>query len=216
MVPPTLWRYRAFSVMNAATFVIYAAFAVSMVFLALFLQERSGWSALAAGASTVPVSLVMVFAASRAGRLAQRTGPRVLIAGGSVLVAVAFGLLALIPGDPSFLWHLLPLTLLQGAGMSLLVAPLTGTVLAAVPDDYAGTAAGINNAISRTGGLLAIAALPPLVGLRGADYNVPSQVEAAFRMGLWCCSGAMLVAAVIVWTLLPAHPRRDSASIRTR
>ncbi len=78
-------------------------------------------------------------------------------------------------------------------GLCLLVAPLTATVLAAAPDHNAGVASGINNAVARAGSLLAVAALPALVGLHGADYDRPATFSAGYRSAMWMCVGLLVV-----------------------
>ena len=198
-IPPALFAYRAFTVMNLATLVVYAAFAASMVFVALFLQVTGGWDPLAAGAATMPISIVMFFLAGRFGGWANRLGAVRLMVGGMLVVAIAFALYALLPDHPDYLTQLGPIVLLQGLGMSMLVAPLTGTVLGAVPDASAGVASGINNAVSRTGGLLAVAALPMLVGLGERDYAVASHVSHAFHAAMGICAGLVALGALNTW-----------------
>ncbi len=197
MVPPGLFRRRAFTVINVVTLFVYAALAGSMLFLAIFLQVSAGWSPLAAGAATVPVSIVMLLLASWFGGFATRHGARLPMVTGMLVLAAGLTWLALAPEHPSYVVHILPGVLLQGFGLSMLVAPLTGTVLAAVPDNRSGVASGINNAISRTAGLVAVAALPTVVGLAGAAYRDPEAVARAYAGALWWCVGAVLIGAAL-------------------
>ncbi|TWP35338.1 MFS transporter [Leekyejoonella antrihumi] len=198
MVPPSLWRNRDFSIINLVTLMVYGALAGSMFVLAVYLQLSAGWSPLAAGAATVPMSVMMFFLASRFGGVATRYGARgPMLAGGSTLV-VAFGSLALAPDHPSYVTQILPGVVLMGLGLSMLVAPLTGTVLAAAPDHLSGLASGINNAVSRTAGLLVIAALPLVVGLSGSDYRVGPVVGHAYRSAMWWCAGLILVGVLLM------------------
>lgn len=197
MVPPSLWTSRDFTVINLVTLVVYGALAGSLFFLAVYLQVSGGWSPLAAGAATVPVSVMMFFLASRFGGVASRYGARTLMIAGASLLVIAFGWLAMAPDHPSYVTQILPGVVLMGLGLSMLVAPLTGTVLAAAPEHLSGLASGINNAVSRTAGLIVIAALPLAVGLSGDDYRVGSLVAQAFRHAMWWCVGLLAVGVVL-------------------
>jgi hypothetical protein len=118
--------------------------------------------------------------------------------GGTLIVAAGFVLLAMAPRDPNFVIDILPGITLVGLGLAMTVAPLTGTVLAAAPDELAGTASGVNNAVARSAGLLAVAGLPALVGLSGADYASPDALAPAYRTAMVAC--AVLVALGTVLT----------------
>ena len=104
--------------------------------------------------------------------------------------------------------------LIFATGLVILVAPLTTTVLAAAPDRLAGTASGVNNAISRTGGLIAIAALPTMVGLSGEDYADPAALTAGFAPAMLICAGLLVVsglAALAIPNTLDACLPNDQA-----
>ena len=191
LVPPRLFADRVFTAINIVTLLVYAGLSSALLFVVLFLQVVAGWSALGAGISTLPLSVAMLLLASRFGDLATRHGPRRYMVGGTLVAASGFALLAFVPREPTFVLHVLPGMSLVGLGLSMTVAPLTGTVLAAAPDELAGTASGVNNAVSRTAGLIAVAALPPLVGLSGAAYADPALLAPAYR-------AAMLVSAALV------------------
>jgi EmrB/QacA subfamily drug resistance transporter len=197
MVPPTLFANRVFTTINLVTLLVYAGLSAALLFLVLFLQTVAGWSALEAGAATMPLSIIMLFLAGRFGTLAARSSARPYMIGGTLVGATGLAYLALIPRDASFLPHVLPGMALLGLGLAMTVAPLTGTVLAAAPDELAGTASGVNNAVSRTAGLLAVAALPPLVGLRGADYASPDALAPAYRIAMLVCAGLLVGGAAL-------------------
>ncbi|NKX88597.1 MFS transporter [Nocardia coubleae] len=197
MVPPEMFADRVFTLINVVTLLVYAALSGSMVFIALFLQIGAGWSPLAAGAASVPISVLMFLLAARFGAVATRFGPRRPMVIGALVLAGGLALLAGAPRDPGFVTDILPGMLAMGLGLSMLVAPLTGTVLAAAPAGRAGVASGINNAVSRTAGLLAVAALPLLVGLSGHAYADADAVTAAYRGALWWCVGLVLAGAVV-------------------
>jgi len=203
MLPTSLFASRSFSVINSVTFAIYAALSGALVFLVLFLQVVSGWTALRAGTATLPLSVVMLLLASRFGTLATRIGARPLMIAGPLVAATGFVLLSLTPDHPSYALSVLPGVGLLGLGLAMTVAPLTGTVLAAAPDELAGTASGVNNAVARTAGLLAVAALPLVVGLSGSEYADADALAPAFRTALLICAGAMAVGAALTAVGLP-------------
>jgi len=197
LVPPRLFASRVFTAVNVVTLLVYAGLSAALLFVVLFLQVAGGWSALAAGAATLPLSVMMLALASRFGSLATRHGPRRYMTGGTLVAAAGFALLAFAPREPSYLLHVLPGMTLVGLGLSMTVAPLTGTVLAAAPDELAGTASGVNNAVSRTAGLVAVAALPPLVGLGGAAYADPALLAPAYRAAMLVSAGLVALGALV-------------------
>lgn len=191
MVPPSLWASRTFTVANVLTLVVYAALGGLFFFLVLQLQTTLGYRPVVAGAAALPSTVLMLLFSSRAGELATRIGPRLPLLVGPLVAAVGAALLAFVDAGDSYLFGVLPGVLLFGAGLTLLVAPLTTTVLAAAPDRLAGTASGVNNAISRAGGLLAVAALPSSVGLSAQDYVDPDALTAGYRVAMLICAGLL-------------------------
>ena len=211
MMPTSLFASRTFSVVNVATFAIYAALSGTFLFLVLFLQVVSGWSALAAGAATLPLSVVMFLLASRFGALAARIGARSLLIGGPLTAATGLTLLSLLPGHPSYVPNVLPGITLVGLGLAMTVAPLTGTVLAAAPDELAGTASGVNNAVARTAGLMAVAALPVVVGLSGSQYADGASLAPAYRTAMLICAAIMACGAALTALGLPRNRSSPAA-----
>jgi EmrB/QacA subfamily drug resistance transporter len=205
MLPTGLFASRTFSVINLATFAIYAALSGTFLFLVLFLQVVSGWTALQAGAAALPLSVIMLLLASRFGALATRVGARPLMIFGPLVAAAGLVLLSLLPDDPSYISNVLPGVSLLGLGLAMTVAPLTGTVLAAAPDVLAGTASGVNNAVARTAGLMAVAALPVIVGLSGNEYAVAASLAPAYRTAMLICAVAMASGAGLSALGLPAR-----------
>jgi hypothetical protein len=102
----------------------------------------------------------------------------------------------------SWLLDVLPAVLVFGAGLALTVAPLTATVLDAAPDRYAGSASGVNNAVARAAGLLSVAVIPGLAGIRGADYTDPVAYDAGFRVAIVIAAGLLVAAAALAFTLI--------------
>ncbi len=205
MVPPTLFANRVFTTSNLVTLLVYAGLSAALFFLVFFLQTVAGWSALSAGAATLPLSVGMLALAGWFGRLAARSSARPYMVGGTLVAATGFALLALSSRDASYLTDIFPGITLVGLGLAMTVAPLTGTVLAAVPDQLAGTASGVNNAVSRTAGLLAVAALPPLVGLGGADYASADALAPAYRLAMLICAGLLVGGTALTAFGLPAR-----------
>lgn len=203
MLPTSLFASHTFSVINAVTFAVYAALSGALLFLVLFLQVVSGWTALQAGAATLPLSFVMLLLASRFGTLGTKIGARPLMIGGSLTAATGFVLMSLSPSHPSYALHVLPGVTITGLGLAMIVAPLTGTVLAAAPDELAGTASGVNNAVARTAGLMAVAALPAIVGLTGNEYADAARLAPAYRTALLICAVAMAAGAALTALGLP-------------
>ncbi|HVS78990.1 MAG TPA: MFS transporter [Candidatus Saccharimonadales bacterium] len=164
MLELQLFRSRNFSGSNLMTFAMYGALSGFMFALVIYMQTKLGYSAIKAGVSLLPVSIVLLLFSSRIGALSSKLGPRLFMTAGPLIAALGmFLLIGYQPGD-SYLWFLLPRVLIFAIGMVLLVAPLTTTVMTSVEDSSSGIASGINNAVSRIAGLVVIA----LLGLAGA------------------------------------------------
>jgi EmrB/QacA subfamily drug resistance transporter len=203
LVPLQLFGSRVFSVANAMTLLVYGSLGAMTFFLVLQLQVTAGYSPLQAGLATAPLTLVMLLGSSRSGELAARMGPRAQMSAGPVACGLGTLLLRDVSASGSYWVDVLPGLLLFSLGLVALVAPLTATVLAAAPDRYAGVASGINNAVARTGALLAVAALPALVGVTGADYRSPAQLTEGFRLAMLVCSVLLLAGGLVSFVGLP-------------
>jgi EmrB/QacA subfamily drug resistance transporter len=172
LIPPQLFRSRNFTVTNISTLVIYGALYVTFYYLTLFQQGTLGYTAAAAGAGAIPGSLLLIFFSRRFGALAARYGPKWFMAIGPVLMALGVMWYARVPAtsapwrlqpsDPStylpplsYLVDFLPGSLIFGAGLTMMVAPLTTALMTSVPVRNSGVGSAINNAISRVGPQLA-------------------------------------------------------------
>ena len=207
MVRLELFADRTFSAANAMTLLVYAALGAILFFLVLELQTVGGYTALQAGLATLPVTACMLVLASRGGALGQRIGPRIPMTFGPVVMAA--GTLWLLVVGPGVVWwrDVAPGLTVFGLGLALMVAPLTATVLAAAPDDSAGIASGINNAVARAGSLLAVAALPMVVGLSGDDYRDPGRFDASYGTALVACAALLVLGGVVSWFAIPHRVR---------
>ena len=133
MLPLGIFRSTQFSAANAVTFVVYAALMAAFFLLPVQLQEVLGYSPMGAGLALIPDTVLMLVLSARAGRLAERIGPRVPMSAGPILAAAGLALLATVGDGSSYLLGVLPGLVVFGLGLSLTVAPLTATVLAAAP-----------------------------------------------------------------------------------
>ncbi|MBV9603827.1 MAG: MFS transporter [Solirubrobacterales bacterium] len=208
MMPLELFAVRNFAVGNLTTLAVYGGLSVSTFFTVVFLQQVGGYTPIAAGLSLLPITLLMFALSPRFGALAGRIGPRPFMAGGPLLAAGGFLLFARAGAHPSYLTVILPGVLVFGLGLSATVAPLTATVLNAVPPGRSGLASGTNNAVSRIAGLLAIAAVGAAVSSGFAsrlDHDLGYRAPTAIRNRPLVISASGQPAAV--------HPALVDASV---
>jgi EmrB/QacA subfamily drug resistance transporter len=215
MMPLDVFGNRQFSAINVITFLVYGAFGGLLFLLVLQLQEVAGFSPLEAGSALLPVTVLMLTLSARSGGLAQRIGPRWLMTGGISGCAVGMALMVRIGPHADYLTDVLPAVVIFGLGLTLTVAPLTATVLASADVRHAGVASGVNNAVARAAGLMAVAALPAAVGLGAASYHEPALFNHGFRLATAGCAVILAVAAVLTAVLIdndvlkPDGPRAE-------
>jgi EmrB/QacA subfamily drug resistance transporter len=163
MMPLHLFKVRNFAVGNLTTFTLYGGLGVATFFLVLFIQQVGGYTPIQAGLSLLPITIIIFALSRRFGSLADRFGPRLFMSGGPIVAGI--GLLALMRTGASadYVTTILPGVVIFGLGMAATVAPLTATVLSSVEQGHSGLASGVNNAIARVAGLIAIAALGAVV-----------------------------------------------------
>jgi EmrB/QacA subfamily drug resistance transporter len=163
MLPLGLFRGRNFSVGNVETFAMYGGLGITFFLLVLFLQEVAGYRALEAGLALMPSTLVMFALSKRMGKLADRIGPRLFMGVGPLVAAGGLGLMQFLGARVNYFTELLPALLVFSLGLAATVAPLTATVLADADESNAGIASGVNNAVARVAGLIAIAAVGAVI-----------------------------------------------------
>jgi len=214
MLPLELFASRVFSAANAMTLLVYAALGAVLFFLVIDLQTVLGYGAMEAGLATLPITVVMLLLAPRGGELGTRIGPRIPLTLGPLVMAVGVAWLSRLDAGSSYWIAVLAPLVLFALGLALMVAPLTATVLGAAPDERAGIASGVNNAVARAGSLLAIAALPVAVGLGGDEYDVPSAFGSAYQTALLICAALLVAGGLVSWLTIPPGPlRRPGADV---
>jgi EmrB/QacA subfamily drug resistance transporter len=157
MLPLTLFKSRDFTIGNLTTLTLYAGLSAATFLLALFLQEAAGYTALEAGLSLMPLTALTFSLAKRFGALADRFGPRPFMGFGPIVAGAGLLLMMRIDASGHYVRDVLPGVLVFGLGLSITVAPLTAAVLAGAPPHHSGIASGVNNAVARVAGLLAVA-----------------------------------------------------------
>jgi EmrB/QacA subfamily drug resistance transporter len=163
MLPLGLFKHRNFSVGNIETFAMYGGLSVTFFVLVIFLQEVAGYNALDAGFALLPSTIVMFFLSKRMGRLADRHGPRLFMGLGPLTAAVGLALMTRLGAHVNYVTDLLPALLVFSLGLACTVAPLTAAVLSDAEQGDAGIASGVNNAVARVAGLIAIAAIGGII-----------------------------------------------------
>jgi EmrB/QacA subfamily drug resistance transporter len=190
MLPLRLFRLRNFSVTNVETLSVYGGLSGLSTFLTLYLIEFAGYSALHAGLSLLPITIVMFFVSPRMGRLSMQYGPRLFMSLGPILAGVSVIAYTRLPQNVDYWVDIFPALLVFSVGLSATVAPLTTTVLADAGPGDAGVASGVNNAVARIAGLLAIAVLG-IAAAGGGDHLTVNgfHVTMGVVAGLLVCGG---------------------------
>ncbi|MFW5419087.1 MFS transporter [Nocardiopsis sp. CNT-189] len=168
MLPLGIFRSARFTATNLVTVLMYGALGPLLFLLVLYLQEVMDYSAVQAGAASLPITVLMLLLSGQSGRLAERIGPRVQMAVGPALVAVGMVMLSRLSADSTYLADVLPGVVVVGLGLSTAVAPLTATALSSAPERHAGVASGVNNTVARAAQLVGVAAVPAAAGVSGA------------------------------------------------
>jgi len=203
---------RLFSATNLVTFAVYAALSGVFFLLVVALQVAAGLSPIAAGAALLPVTICMLFLSAPGGALGQRIGPRIPMTVGPLVAAIGVLLFTRIGPDVSYVSDILPGAILLGLGLSLTVAPLTSTVLGAVADRHAGIASGVNNAVARAAGLLAVAAVPLVAGATPAVYADPVAFGQAASRGMLVCAVLLAIGGLLSFAIVRSPAPQTAAT----
>jgi MFS family permease len=212
LLPLSLFAIRGFAVANLTTLLVYGALSSALFLVVLELQQVTGYSALASGAAIFPITLLLFLLSPRLGGLVSRMGSRRLITLGPVVAALGLVLFLRVSASASYLTVVLPAAVVFGIGLALTAAPLTTTILGAVPSTRAGIASGVNNAVTRVAGLLAVAAVPLAAGLASAADGAGSGFTSGFHHAMLISAVLCLLGAVVSFVgLRPArHPAPPS------
>jgi EmrB/QacA subfamily drug resistance transporter len=207
MLPLEVFTSRTFTAANLVTVAVYAALGGMLFLVVLALQVVAGFTPVAAGLSLLPVTALMLALSPRGGALAERIGPRAPMTAGPIACGVALILLSRIGPGATYLTAVLPPMALLGLGLSATVAPLTATVLGALDERHAGIASGVNNAVARAAGLLAVAILPLLSGLGRGRLTDPATLGPVYRNAMLICAGLLFLGAGIAFAMIPGRAR---------
>jgi len=186
MLPLSLFRNHNFSIGNVATLAVYAGLTASSFLIVVFLQQVGGYSAFWAGMSLLPVTIILFLLSPRFGALAGKNGPRLFMGFGPIVAGCGFLLMLNVKADINYWTQLFPAIILFGLGLAATVAPLTAAILGDVPQEQAGIASAVNNAVARVAGLVAIALIGAIVATQYGSVidkqfradGVPSDVTA--------------------------------------
>jgi EmrB/QacA subfamily drug resistance transporter len=197
MLPLRLFRLRNFAVTNVETLAVYGGLSAWGFFLTLFLQQLSGYSPFRAGLAALPVTIALFVLSRRVGRLSMRIGPRVFMAAGPFVAGASVLGLVRLPTRFDYWTELLPPLIGFAVGLALTVAPLTTTVLSDAGPGDAGIASGVNNAVARIAGLVAIAALGIVASGHANHLSAHGFHRAELIVAALLVAGGMLGAAGI-------------------
>lgn len=204
MLPIGLFKDRVFATANLVTFLVYGGMGVVFFLLPIQVQVVAGFSPVAAGASMLPVTVLMFFLSPKVGDLNQRVGPRWPLAVGTMLIAIGTVLLRRVGPAADYTTDVLPAVLVFGLGLALSVTTVTSAALGSVSPAKAGAASGTNNAVSRTAQLMCIAAVPSLVGLTGSALSEAGPLNAGFRQAMYINAALVALGSLAAAVGLPS------------
>jgi Na+/melibiose symporter-like transporter len=205
MMPLAIFASRQFSAANAVTFVVFGALSGVFFLLVAFLQISLGYSPLEAGAASLPITALMLLLSTSAGALAQRIGPRIPLTIGPLVTAGGLLLMSRIDRGDSYLSSVLPAVIVFGLGLTLVVTPVTATVMAAADERHSGIASGINTAVARLSGLIVVAVLPLVAGLTGKRFYEPAAMDHGFHVAMLTCAALAVAGGALAWMTISSE-----------
>jgi EmrB/QacA subfamily drug resistance transporter len=210
MLPLRLFRSRQFSGANVVTLTVYFALSAAIFLVVLDLQTVLGFSPLAAGASLMPLTVLLLLLSVPMGKIAQKTGFRAPMTVGPLVAGIGVWMLGG-ASHAGYWMSVFPGVVVLGLGMSVTVAPLTTAVLNSVGAEYAGVASGVNNAVARIAGLLAIAVVPLWAGMRGGGESTDEALRVGYARAMYLsaalCATGGVVAALTMGRMKPPGRR---------
>jgi MFS family permease len=196
MMPLDLFGGRCFSGLNLLTFLLYGAFSAAMLLIPYVLITSGGYSPVQAGLAMLPLPILMTSLSPRMGALVAKTGPRIPLTVGPMIVAAGMVISPLMTSDSSYWAGAFPVILIMAVGMTIAVAPLTASVLGSVEEEHVAMASGFNSAVARTGGLMATALLGSVLASQG------EQLFAGFHIAMFVSAAVAAIAALVGLTML--------------
>jgi EmrB/QacA subfamily drug resistance transporter len=196
MMPLALFERRCFTGLNLLTFLLYGAFSAAMLLIPYVLITSGGYSPVKAGLAMLPLPILMTSISPSMGALSAKTGPRIPLTLGPLIVAAGMALSVLVTEHASYWTGPFPTILVMALGMTIAVAPLTASVLGSVEEQHVAMASGFNSAVARTGGLIATALLGSVLASTG------SALFAGFHAAMFASAGVAALAALVALTML--------------
>ncbi|MEO7277510.1 MAG: MFS transporter, partial [Sphingomicrobium sp.] len=196
MMPLGLFSNRCFSGLNLLTFLLYGAFAAAMLLIPYVLISSGGYSPVQAGLALLPLPLLMTALSPTMGGLVARTGPRMPLSIGPIVVAAGMVLSLLVGAHSGYWTSTFPMIFLMSVGMTIAVAPLTASVLGSVEEQHVAMASGFNSAVARSGGLIATALLGAVLATSG------NALFAGFHQAMMASAIVAVAAALVALTML--------------
>jgi len=205
MMPLGLFEGRCFSGLNLLTFLLYGAFGAAMLLIPYVLITSGGYSPVQAGLAMLPLPVLMTSLSPWMGSFAARTGPRIPLTIGPLVVAAGMVLSILASSDGGYWTGIFPMIIVLAAGMTIAVAPLTASVLGSVEEKHVAMASGFNSAVARTGGLIATALLGAVLGSKG------DALFDGFLVAMLLSAGVSAMASLVALTMLGGVKMKSAA-----